>query len=106
MLRAELGTARETAQEFLALSDRLQYPGLAMRGHWALEITSMHMGEFDLSLEHFEKALALYEPEQHREDSFLYALNPGVAMPCFAAWALWSLGRPDQSLDRATVRRR
>jgi DNA-binding winged helix-turn-helix (wHTH) protein/predicted ATPase len=101
MLRAELGTAREIAQEFLLLSDRFSYPGLAMRGHWALEITFMHLGEFELSLEHFQQALALYKPEHHREDSFLYALNPGVAMPCFASWALWSLGRPDQSLNRA-----
>src|SRR5205085_10449207 len=29
----------------------------------------------------------------------LYALNPGVAMPCFAAWALWFLGQPDQALE-------
>jgi adenylate cyclase len=100
MLRAELGIAREIAQEFLTLSDRLSYPGLAMRGHWALEITFTHRGEFELALDHFEKALALYEPEQHREDSFLYALNPGVAMPCFAAWALWSQGKPDQALNR------
>lgn len=100
MLRAELGTAREIAQEFLVLNDRLPYQGLAMRGHWALEIAFMHLGEFERSLDHFQKALALYEPEHHREDSFLYALNPGVAMPCFAAWALWSLGRPDQSLNR------
>ena len=100
MLRAELGTAREIAEEFLRLSERLPYPGLAVRGHWALEITFMHLGEFDVALDHFDKALALYEPEQHREDSFLYALNPGVAMPCFAAWMLWFLGLPDQALNR------
>src|SRR3546814_15494697 len=47
------------------------------------------------------RSLALYEPAAHREDSFLYALNPGVAKPCFAAWALWCLGRAE---DRKSTR--
>jgi predicted ATPase len=100
MLRAELETSREIAEEFLRLAARLPYPGLALHGHWALEITFTHLGEFELALDHFQQALALYEPEQHREDSFLYALNPGVAMPCFAAWALWIIGETEESLQR------
>ncbi|HWF88778.1 MAG TPA: AAA family ATPase, partial [Pyrinomonadaceae bacterium] len=99
-LSGELETAREIAREFLRLSERLPYPGLAMRGHWALEITNTHIGNFELALNHYEAALALYDPAQHRDDSFLYALNPGVAMPCFAAWACWFLGRADEALER------
>ncbi|HKG80351.1 MAG TPA: hypothetical protein VKA78_13045, partial [Pyrinomonadaceae bacterium] len=99
-LRAELETARGIAEEFLRLSERLPYPGLATRGHWALEITFTHCGHFELALDHFNKALALYDPAQHRDDSVLYALNPAVAMPCFAARALWFLGLPDQALTR------
>jgi predicted ATPase len=99
-LSAEFETARDIAEEYLRLSERLSYPGLAMRGHWALETTFTHLGNFELALDHFEKALAIYDPTQHRDDSFLYALNPGVAMPCFAAWALWCIGRPDQALAR------
>ena len=99
-LRGELETARNVAREFLLLSERLPYPGLGMRGHWALEITNTHLGNFELALNHYEAALALYDPAQHRDDSFLYALNPGVAMPCFAAWSLWFLGRPDEALLR------
>jgi predicted ATPase len=106
-LSADLETAREIAEEFLRLSERLPYPGLAMRGHWALEITNTHLGNFELAVDHFEKALALYDPAQHRDDSFLYALNPGVAMPCFAAWSLWFLGRTDEAvlrMDEAVAR--
>jgi predicted ATPase len=73
---------------------------MAMRGHWAIEITFAHQGEFAQALEHYEKALLLYDPKRHLDDGFLYALNPGVAMPCFAAWALWFLGRPEQALER------
>jgi predicted ATPase/DNA-binding winged helix-turn-helix (wHTH) protein len=99
-LRAELGTAREIAEELLLLAERLPYPGMEMRGHWAIEITFAHLGEFALALKHYEKALLLYDPKRHLDDGFLYALNPGVAMPCFAAWALWFLGQPEQALDR------
>jgi len=99
-LSGELQTARDIAEEFLRLSERLPYPGLALRGHWALEITNTHLGNFELAVDHYEKALALYDPALHRDDSFLYALNPGVAMPCFAAWALWFLGRTDESVNR------
>ena len=42
----------------------------------------MHMGEFTLALEHYEKALALYDPERHLDDAFFYTQNPGVAMRC------------------------
>jgi DNA-binding winged helix-turn-helix (wHTH) protein/predicted ATPase len=99
-LRAELGTARELAEELLHLTDQRPYSGLAMRGHWAIEITFAHLGEFALSMEHYEKALQLYDPVLHLDDGYIYALNPGVAMPCFAAWALWFLGQPDQALKQ------
>jgi predicted ATPase len=99
-LRGELATARETAEEFLRLADRLPYPGLAMRGHWAMEITHLHLGQCSQAIDHFEKALELYDPERHLDDAFLYALNPGVAMRCFAAWAFWFLGYPDQGSSR------
>src|SRR5262249_55571273 len=56
------------------------------------------LGEFGLAIEHFEKALALFVPERHREDVFLYSQNPGVSMLCHAAWALWCLGKPDQAV--------
>ena len=97
---ADFEAARDISEEFLRLSERLPYPGLAMRAHWTMETTFTHLGNFELALDHFEKALAAYDPNEHRDDSFLYALNPGVAMPCFAAWSLWFTGRPDQSLER------
>jgi predicted ATPase len=65
-----------------------------------MEITLMHLGEFSLSIKHFEKALSLYDPERHRNDSLRYSQNSGVGMHCHAAWALWFLGRADQAAAR------
>jgi predicted ATPase/DNA-binding winged helix-turn-helix (wHTH) protein len=100
MLKAELSTALEIASEFLRLAERVSYPGVAMRGHWAMEITSTHQGNFGLALEHFHKALSLFDPDQDRDDAFVNALNPAVAMRCFAGWSLWFKGHPDRALDR------
>ena len=85
VLGAELTLALDIARDLLRLAERLRYPGMEMRGHWALEITFAHRGDFGAAVEHFDRAIALYEPDKHRDDGFLYALNPGVAMRCFAA---------------------
>jgi predicted ATPase len=98
-VRAELGTAREIAEEFLRLAERLSYPGLAMRGHLAMEVTFMHQGEFAVALEHFKKVLALYDAEEHSNEAFSYTLNQGVGARCQAAWTMWFLGQPDQALN-------
>src|SRR6185369_2299806 len=65
ILRAELATARRIGDEFLSTAERLNVPGLAMRGHLALEITFMHMGQFAPAVGHFERVLSLYEPDRH-----------------------------------------
>ena len=96
-LKAELSTALEIATEFLHLAERVTYPGVAMRGHWATEITYTHQGKFGLALEHFEKALSMYIPGEG-DGAFADALNPGVALRGFAGWSLWFLGRPDRAL--------
>jgi predicted ATPase/DNA-binding winged helix-turn-helix (wHTH) protein len=94
VVRAELGTAREIAEESLRLAGRLPYSGLTM------EVTLMHLGEFVQALEQFEKAFLLYDPERHRDDAFRYSLNSGVATQSYAAWTLCFLGSPDRALER------
>lgn len=97
-LKADLRTARKIAEELLQFSQQLSDPVLAVRGFWAMEATFTHLGEHELAVEHYEKAVRLYDPKQRLNDGS--ALHPAVAMPCFAAWALWSLGKPDQARDR------
>jgi DNA-binding winged helix-turn-helix (wHTH) protein/tetratricopeptide (TPR) repeat protein len=98
-LRAELQTAREVAEQFFKLNERLAYPGLQMRSHLVMHVTFVHQGEFDKALVHYEKAAALFEPKRHVDDAFFYAQNPGVALSCFGAWTLWFLGKFDKSLE-------
>src|SRR5262249_24090581 len=100
LLRAQLERAHEITEDMLRRSERLSYPGLAMRGHLAMEVTLIHRAEFAPAMEHFEKARSLYDANWDRHDSFRYTQNPQVGMQCHAAWALWFLGRPNQALNQ------
>jgi DNA-binding winged helix-turn-helix (wHTH) protein/tetratricopeptide (TPR) repeat protein len=97
-LKAELSTTLEIAREFLRLAEGVDHPELALRGHWAMEITFTHRGDFGPALQHYEKALALYDPKRRGDDAIIDALNPGVALRCFAAWSAWCAGQPDRGL--------
>ena len=97
-VKAELSAGLGIARELLQLAERASSPGVAMRGHWAMEIIRTHQGDFRLALEHFDKALALYDSDRGGDDLFIDALNPGVAVRCFAGWCLWFMGQPDRSL--------
>ena len=41
--------------------------------HDAREQVLFYLGEFVSAREHFEQGVALYDPQQHRSDAFLYA---------------------------------
>ena len=58
-VRAEFGTAREIAEELVRLAERPPHGDLSMRGHLALQVTWLYMGEFAQARDHFEKALLL-----------------------------------------------
>ena len=94
LVKAELATAREIAEEFLRLAQNNPYSAFAMG------VTLMHLGEFAPALEHFEKALLLYDPERHRDDASRYSQDAGVGTHSHASLTLWFLGKPNQALDQ------
>ena len=59
------------------------------------------MGEVAQAREHFAQCVALYDSQQHRTLAFAYGQDPGVAALVNDAWALWTLGYPDQALQRS-----
>jgi TOMM system kinase/cyclase fusion protein len=101
-LRAEMATARELAEQLLALAERLQEPALLLVAHAVLGETLLWLGEFALARQHAAQGLALYDGQQHRALSFLYGgYDPGVHCCSFLAHALWYLGYPDQALHKS-----
>jgi predicted ATPase len=72
-----------------------------VEGRWAVGVALAYSGEFAASLEHLERAIALYEPAQYHSHIRNTGHDPAVASRCQAAWVLWSLGHSDRALDKS-----
>jgi predicted ATPase/class 3 adenylate cyclase len=100
-VRAELKTARELSEQLLRLAQGVQCPALLLEAHHALGQYLYFMGDFSNAREHFEQAIALYDPRQHSSLAYLYGQDPGMACLSYLAWTLWFLGYADQALERS-----
>jgi tetratricopeptide (TPR) repeat protein len=74
---------------------------LLLEAHLAVGCTFLWRGEFVRARVALEQSVALYQP-QHQALTPLYGgLNPRVWSLALTAWALWSLGYPEQALMRS-----
>ena len=110
MLRARHDEAQEIAERMLALAREEQSPAFHLEALKALGQCRFYLGEFVGAATQLEDALRLYNPEQHRTHALLYGPGAAVGAMVYAAWTLWCLGYPDQSLAKndealATARR-
>jgi class 3 adenylate cyclase/predicted ATPase len=95
MVRTEYKTSHKLRSQCLTLAQRLQDPALLLRAHQELGGCLCMYGEFATALEHFDQAIALYNPQQHHLLAFrkVYSQNLG-------AWAQLALGYSDQAQKR------
>ena len=99
MVRAELQAMRELAEQFFNKAQQAQDPTHLLEAHRVMGQTMYWLGEIASARTHFEKGIALYDPQQHRSHAFLYGQDPGSACQSFAAMSIWVLGYPDQALQ-------
>ncbi len=99
IVRAEFQTARKIGELVLSLAQNTQDPAFLVEAHDALGQALYCLGELSQAQVHLEQSLRFYNPQHHSTLTFLCGgEDPGVACRDFAAWALWSLGYPDQAL--------
>ncbi len=77
--RAELFAARAVAEELLGRAVRQDDTGSLLIGYRALGTSLLHLGEPKSARAQLERALALYDPAQHRSLADLYSQDPHVA---------------------------
>ena len=99
-VRAELDVAREINEEMLRLACESGDSAAQMTGHGLLGEVFCSRGDFSLGRAQLEKALALYDPEQHHSLTFLYGQSPRVTALCWLSWTLLFSGYPEQALRR------
>jgi TOMM system kinase/cyclase fusion protein len=96
-VRGELQRACEVGEELLGVARQLQAPELVVVAHVGLEIGLFWRGELGLARTHAQHALALYDPQQMRDQAVRYGMDHGVACRLVGAVTLWLLGYPDQA---------
>jgi predicted ATPase/class 3 adenylate cyclase len=99
--RAAFQMARELGEQLLVLAQRQGDPARLLAAHQALGSTLYYMGEFTLARSHLEQGMALTDFEQQRALAVRSSVASGVNCLADVAMALWSLGYPDQALQRS-----
>jgi predicted ATPase len=99
MVRAELQTTRELAEQLFGMARRAQDPALLLEANRVMGQTMFWLGENAQSRAHFEQGVSLYDPVKHHSHAFVYGQDPGITCRSFAAWPTWVLGYPEQALQ-------
>jgi tetratricopeptide (TPR) repeat protein len=93
--RRELKTALELAQQMLRIAQRVGDPALRMWAHYYLGFVLGALGEFQLSRQHLELSVALYD--RARGGSYGFVQDPGPTALLILGFILHRLGYPDRS---------
>jgi hypothetical protein len=93
--------ARKLANEFLGLAEKRAMTVPLVIGHRMVAFTSLLSGEITNALSHYDQALALYDPVEHRAVATQFAYDAGVASLVFRAMVRWLLGFPEAALADA-----
>ena len=86
-------------EEFLSLATRQREDGAALEANLVLGTACLFMAEFQRSVSHLERAIALYDPERQKTHRFVYQQDAYVLAKTYLAWAEWLLGHPDRALE-------
>jgi class 3 adenylate cyclase/predicted ATPase len=89
---------RELAVQFLTLAERQRATVPLMIGHRLMGMTLLNTGAPMEGRAHFDRAIALYDPAEHRALATCFGQDIQVAVLSFRSLALWALGRPEAAL--------
>lgn len=100
LVRGTLPTAYELGEELLRLAQDSAEPALFLEAHRALGASLFFRGDLTSAWHHLERGLALYDTQQHQDQTLHYGQDTGVVCLVYGAWTLWLCGYQDQALAR------
>jgi predicted ATPase len=89
---------RKLAAQFLALAEKQGATVPLMIGHRLMGISLLFTGNIAESRAHYDQAIALYDPAEHRALATRFSHDAGVAVLSYRPFALWLLGYPEAAL--------
>ena len=85
----------DLATECLALAEKRGTMVPLMLGHRLMGTSLMCTGALAESRAHYDQAIAIYEPAEHRALATRFGQDVRVAALSYRSWALWLLGFPE-----------
>jgi predicted ATPase len=89
---------RELGLQFLALAEKGGATAPRIIGHRIVGNSLVLAGEYTEARTHFNRAMALYDPAQHRPLVTQFSQDIGVSILTYRSLASWFLGYPDAAL--------
>ena len=88
--------ACELAGQFHALAQN-QSATVRMIGHMLMGISRVLVGDLQEGRAHLDRAIALYDPAEHRALATRFGHDVRVTALCWRSLGLWTLGHPDSA---------
>ena len=92
---------RELAAQYLALAEKQGATVPLMMGHRLMGASLLLTGDFAEGRAHYDQAIALYDPAEHRPLATRLGVDIRVAILSNRSMGLWPLGYPDTALADA-----
>jgi len=92
---------RDLAHEFMTLAEKQGSIAPRMVGHRLIGMALVQTGDLVQGRVHFDRAMALYSPIEHRPLATRFGVDSGVSIYSNRSWALWLLGHPAMALADA-----
>jgi tetratricopeptide (TPR) repeat protein len=92
---------RKLAAQFMALATKQGAAVPLMLGHRLMGVTLCFTGDMVESRPHFDRAIALYDPAEHRRVATRFSHDTRVSIFSYRSLALWILGYPEGALADA-----
>ena len=89
---------RELAAKFLTLAEKQGGSAPLMIGHRLMGASLVLTGDITEGRSHYDQALALYDPAEHRSLAMRFAQDIRMAILSYRSQALWLLGYPEAAL--------
>jgi predicted ATPase len=94
-------TVKGSAAQFLKLAEEQGATTPRMLGDRLVGVAQATTGNFTEAYTHLDRAIASYNPPEHRQLAARFGQDIRVAALCFRSWVRWMLGYPDTALADA-----
>jgi predicted ATPase len=95
---AELAESAAAADRLMKLAQPSGDRDFVFFANRAVGVSALPAGNFGKARDHLDRALTVYDPQEHRAPAFVYAFDPRVVCLDYLARALLPLGFPEQAI--------